>query len=60
MRYGMNLGPDGLGRQDRLNWQIKLAGQEMTATQLREFAPCSGPKPAAAAKPSRALAGLST
>jgi phosphoribosylaminoimidazolecarboxamide formyltransferase / IMP cyclohydrolase len=27
----------GMSRQDRLNWQIRFAGQEMTATQLREF-----------------------
>jgi len=27
----------GMGRQDRLNWQIRFAGQEMTAAQLREF-----------------------
>jgi phosphoribosylaminoimidazolecarboxamide formyltransferase/IMP cyclohydrolase len=30
-------GVDGMGRQDRLNWQIRFAGQEMTAAQLREF-----------------------
>jgi phosphoribosylaminoimidazolecarboxamide formyltransferase / IMP cyclohydrolase len=28
---------DGMGRQDRLNWQIRFAGQEMTAAQLGEF-----------------------
>jgi phosphoribosylaminoimidazolecarboxamide formyltransferase / IMP cyclohydrolase len=28
---------DGMGRQDRLNWQIRFAGQEMTAGQLTEF-----------------------
>jgi phosphoribosylaminoimidazolecarboxamide formyltransferase / IMP cyclohydrolase len=28
---------DGMGRQDRLNWQIRFAGQEMTAPQLAEF-----------------------
>jgi phosphoribosylaminoimidazolecarboxamide formyltransferase/IMP cyclohydrolase len=28
---------DGMGRQDRLNWQIRFAGQEMTAGQLSEF-----------------------
>jgi phosphoribosylaminoimidazolecarboxamide formyltransferase / IMP cyclohydrolase len=28
---------DGMGRQDRLNWQIRFAGQEMTAGQLAEF-----------------------
>ena len=27
----------GMSRQDRLNWQIRLAGQEMTAGQLSEF-----------------------
>ncbi len=27
----------GMGRQDRLNWQIRFAGREMTAAQLREF-----------------------
>ena len=27
----------GMGRQDRLNWQIRFAGQEMTAAQLTEF-----------------------
>ncbi len=27
----------GMGRQDRLNWQIRCAGQEMTAAQLQEF-----------------------
>jgi phosphoribosylaminoimidazolecarboxamide formyltransferase/IMP cyclohydrolase len=26
-----------MGRQDRLNWQIRFAGQEMTAGQLTEF-----------------------
>ena len=31
------LAVDGMGRQDRLNWQIRFAGQEMTAAQLREF-----------------------
>jgi phosphoribosylaminoimidazolecarboxamide formyltransferase / IMP cyclohydrolase len=30
-------GADGMGRQDRLNWQIRFAGQEMTAAQLAEF-----------------------
>lgn len=30
-------GADGMGRQDRLNWQIRFAGQEMTAAQLGEF-----------------------
>ena len=28
---------DGMGRQDRLNWQIRFAGREMTAGQLTEF-----------------------
>lgn len=27
----------GMSRQDRLNWQIRFAGQEMTAGQLTEF-----------------------
>jgi phosphoribosylaminoimidazolecarboxamide formyltransferase / IMP cyclohydrolase len=27
----------GMGRQDRLNWQIRFAGREMTAGQLVEF-----------------------
>jgi phosphoribosylaminoimidazolecarboxamide formyltransferase / IMP cyclohydrolase len=27
----------GMSRQDRLNWQIRFAGQEMTAAQLSEF-----------------------
>lgn len=27
----------GMGRQDRLNWQIRFAGHEMTRTQLSEF-----------------------
>lgn len=27
----------GMGRQDRLNWQVMLAGQEMTASQLDGF-----------------------
>jgi phosphoribosylaminoimidazolecarboxamide formyltransferase/IMP cyclohydrolase len=26
-----------MGRQDRLNWQIRFAGQEMTPWQLAEF-----------------------
>ena len=30
-------GAGGMGRQDRLNWQIRFAGQEMTAAQLAEF-----------------------
>jgi phosphoribosylaminoimidazolecarboxamide formyltransferase/IMP cyclohydrolase len=33
---------DGMGRQDRLNWQIRFAGQEMTAGQLTEFASLFG------------------
>jgi phosphoribosylaminoimidazolecarboxamide formyltransferase/IMP cyclohydrolase len=33
---------DGMGRQDRLNWQIRFAGQEMTAPQLAEFASLFG------------------
>jgi phosphoribosylaminoimidazolecarboxamide formyltransferase / IMP cyclohydrolase len=28
---------DGMGRQDRLNWQIRFAGQEMTGGQRAEF-----------------------
>jgi phosphoribosylaminoimidazolecarboxamide formyltransferase/IMP cyclohydrolase len=28
---------DGMSRQDRLNWQIRFAGQEMTAGQLTDF-----------------------
>ena len=28
---------DGMGRQDRLNWQIRFAGREMTVGQLTEF-----------------------
>ena len=28
---------DGMGRQDRLNWQIRFAGREMTAGQRTEF-----------------------
>ena len=39
---------DRMGRQDRLNWQIRFAGQEMTGGQLSEFMPCSAPTPAAA------------
>jgi phosphoribosylaminoimidazolecarboxamide formyltransferase / IMP cyclohydrolase len=31
-------GPAALSRQDRLNWQIRLAEAEMTAGQLAEFA----------------------
>jgi phosphoribosylaminoimidazolecarboxamide formyltransferase/IMP cyclohydrolase len=30
-------GISGMGRQDRLNWQIMFAGKEMTASQLDEF-----------------------
>jgi phosphoribosylaminoimidazolecarboxamide formyltransferase / IMP cyclohydrolase len=33
-----------MGRQDRLNWQIRLAGQEMTAAQLAEFEALFGPE----------------
>jgi phosphoribosylaminoimidazolecarboxamide formyltransferase / IMP cyclohydrolase len=33
---------DGMGRQDRLNWQIRFAGREMTAGQLTEFASVFG------------------
>ena len=33
---------DGMGRQDRLNWQIRFAGREMTAGQLTEFASLFG------------------
>ena len=32
----------GMGRQDRLNWQIRFAGEEMTAGQLAEFATLFG------------------
>lgn len=28
---------EGMARQDRLNWQIRFAGQEMAATQVAEF-----------------------
>jgi phosphoribosylaminoimidazolecarboxamide formyltransferase/IMP cyclohydrolase len=35
-------GLGGLGRQDRLNWQIRFAGREMTAAQLGEFESLSG------------------
>ncbi|WP_300605608.1 hypothetical protein [Trebonia sp.] len=28
---------EGMGRQDRLNWQVRFAGQEMTPAQLRDF-----------------------
>ena len=34
----------GMGRQDRLNWQIRLAGQEMTPGQLSEFESLFGPQ----------------
>ena len=30
-------GAGGMGRQDRLNWQIRFACEEMTAAQLAEF-----------------------
>lgn len=33
----------GMGRQERLNWQIMLAGREMTASQLDEFQTLFGP-----------------
>jgi phosphoribosylaminoimidazolecarboxamide formyltransferase / IMP cyclohydrolase len=33
----------GMGRQDRLNWQIRFAGQEMTPSQLTEFQALFGP-----------------
>jgi phosphoribosylaminoimidazolecarboxamide formyltransferase / IMP cyclohydrolase len=33
----------GMGRQDRLNWQIRFAGQEMTPSQLTEFQAVFGP-----------------
>jgi phosphoribosylaminoimidazolecarboxamide formyltransferase/IMP cyclohydrolase len=36
-------GRDGMGRQDRLNWQIRFAGQEMTPALLREFEALFGP-----------------
>lgn len=32
----------GMGRQDRLNWQIRFAGHEMTYNQLAEFADLFG------------------
>ncbi len=32
----------GMSRQDRLNWQIRFAGQEMTPSQLEEFASLFG------------------
>jgi phosphoribosylaminoimidazolecarboxamide formyltransferase / IMP cyclohydrolase len=34
----------GMGRQDRLNWQIRFAGQEMTPGQLSEFESLFGPQ----------------
>ena len=34
---------DGMPRQDRLNWQIRFAGREMTRGQLTEFAELFGP-----------------
>ncbi len=37
-------GAGGMGRQDRLNWQIRFAGQEMTPAQLREFESLFGPE----------------
>ena len=33
----------GMGRQDRLNWQIRFAGREMTPSQLTEFQALFGP-----------------
>ena len=33
----------GMSRQDRLNWQIRFAGQEMTPSQLTEFQALFGP-----------------
>ena len=36
---------EGMGRQDRLNWQLRFAGQEMTAGQLTEFEALFGAKP---------------
>ena len=30
-------GPDGLTRQERLNWQTRFAGQELTPAQRAEF-----------------------
>ncbi|BDZ39723.1 hypothetical protein GCM10025863_23370 [Microbacterium suwonense] len=35
---------DGMRRQDRLNWQIRFAGAEMTRTQRTEFAGLFGDK----------------
>jgi phosphoribosylaminoimidazolecarboxamide formyltransferase/IMP cyclohydrolase len=37
----------GMGRQDRLNWQIRYAGAEMTRSQQREFEDLFGPDAAA-------------
>lgn len=34
--------PEGMKRQDRLNWQVRFAGQEMTRSQLVEFASLFG------------------
>lgn len=39
--------PDGMRRQDRLNWQIRFAGAEMTRSQQVEFAGLFGDKAAA-------------
>jgi len=33
-----------MGRQDRLNWQIRLAAREMTAGQLLQFETLFGHK----------------
>ena len=43
-------GAGGMGRQDRLNWQIRFAGQEMTARSSQNLSPCSAPRRAAATK----------
>ena len=34
----------GMKRQDRLNWQVRFAGQEMTPGQLAEFGALFGPE----------------
>lgn len=39
--------PDGMRRQDRLNWQIRFAGAEMTRSQQVEFAGLFGDEAAA-------------
>lgn len=38
---------DGMRRQDRLNWQIRFAGREMTDRQLQEFTSLFGAEAAA-------------